>query len=203
MKLTFAEPWPVPLAVLFAVAIIGLTVYTLRTLRAPVDRRTRLTFLLLRLLAALLLLALMLEPVISRNHLRTDDLAVLVMLDRSRSMSVPDSYGGRPRYKVAADFLYAAETGLVPLLGDDFKIVTVAFDTATRAAGAGERHGDTAPAGRLTDLAGALTAAHATVPRAETVAIVLLRICTTDGVSRWARLENDWFSSTSVFGSDS
>ena len=53
------------------------------------------------ILAALLLLSLLFEPVLSRERLRTEKLGVAVLVDRIKSMSIPDSYGGRPRFAVA------------------------------------------------------------------------------------------------------
>jgi uncharacterized membrane protein len=177
VSLHFAEPWPVALGLLAAAALVTLVVLTYRSLGPIVDPRSRAIFLSVRLCAALLLLMLMLEPVLSRERLRTEDLTVVVLLDRSRSMSVRDSYGGRPRYQVAADFLNGPRTGLLPLLGDDFRVVPLAFDTEVRNALDGDVEGETEPPGLLTDLAAAIRGAGEAVPKSETVAVVLL----TDG----------------------
>jgi len=159
MTLRFSDPWPVALGVLAGAILIVLVVLTYRSLREATDRRSRLTFLALRISAVVLLFLLVLEPVLSRDRLKTEDLDVVVLLDRSRSMSIPDSYRGMPRFRVATEFLDRAETGLVRLLEDDFTIRTLAFDTEVRAAGAKDLDGATPPWGRMTDIAAAIRAA--------------------------------------------
>jgi uncharacterized membrane protein len=179
VTLRLSDPWPVPIGLLAALLVAALIYVTYRTLRGATDRRSRILFLTLRLSAGLLLLLLLFEPVLSREHLRTEDLSVVVMIDRSRSMAVPDSYGGMPRYRVAADFLVAPETGLTDLLGGEFALLPLAFDREVRAATRGDLEGETAPAGILTDLAGAIRGAGQAAPKSEIVGVVLL----TDGVS--------------------
>ncbi len=177
MNLRLEGAWPVPLGLLAGLVVIGLIVLTYRTLAGAIDRRSRLTFLALRVAAGLLLLLLLFEPVLSREHLRTEDLSVIVLLDRSASMVVPDSYGGRPRYRVAAEFITAPETVLADQLGGDLKLLTLAFDRSTRRATPGELEGRTAPEGILTDLFEAIGSAGKALPKSEIVGVVLL----TDG----------------------
>lgn len=177
MNLRIEASWPLPLGLLAGLAVIGLILLAYRTLRFAVDLRSRVTFLVLRLAAALLLLLLLLDPVLSREHLRTEDLSVVVLLDRSASMAVPDSYGGRPRYRVAADFISAAETGLSDQLGDDLELLPLSFDRETRPATPGDLDGRTVPEGLLTDLAEAIGSAGKALPKSEIVGVVLL----TDG----------------------
>ena len=177
MKLTFAAPWPVPIGVLAAIVTVVLVVLAHRVLSGSIDRRTRLVLLAVRLGAALLLVALLLEPVLVREHLKTKDLSVVVLVDRSESMRIPDSWGGRPRHRVAGDLLSTPGDGLIPLLVEEFNVVLLAFDRDVRAAGDGDLGPDVPPAGVLSDLAGAIRGAGKAAPRAETVAIVIL----TDG----------------------
>jgi len=178
VNLRLSDPWPLPIGVLAALAVAALIYFTYRGLREATDRRSRIVFCSLRLAAGLLLLLLLLEPVLSRDHLRTDNLSVVVLVDRSQSMAVPDSYGGRPRYRVAAEFLGAPETGLTDLLGSDFSFLSLAFDREVRAATAGDLGGRTVPEGILSDLAGAIRSAGRAAPKSEIVGVVLL----TDGV---------------------
>ncbi len=174
MTFRFAEPWALPFGLLIAAAAVLAAVLASRLLRPAAAVPLRRRLLLLRIPAVLLLAALLLEPTIARERLRGEDLAVVVLLDRSASMAVPDSWEGRPRHRVAAEFLSGPGTGLADLLGDDFRIVALAFDTAARAATEAERTGGPLPSGSLTDVAEALRAAGRAAPRGETVAVVLL-----------------------------
>lgn len=177
MSLHLAGNWPLFVGAVVLALAVGAVVLAYRRLGAATDRRGRRVFLTLRIAAAVLLVLLLLDPVLSRDRLQTESNTVVVLLDRSRSMSVPDSYRGRPRHQVAGAFLTDPDTGLRALLEDDLRVVTLAFDTRTREATPDEEAGRSAPAGRLTDLAGAMAAAADAVPRAETAAVVLL----TDG----------------------
>jgi len=170
MKLSFSEPWPILLGLLLAAGVVIYVVLAYRTLRGVVDRRSGLLFLSGRILSSLLLLLLLFEPVLSGERLRTESLGVIVLTDRSRSMSIPDSYGGRPRFAVARDFVLRDDTGLLSLLGDDFRVKQFAFDGAVHA---GDPF-DEPPAGGLTDIAGALAVVAESAAREETVAVVLL-----------------------------
>jgi uncharacterized membrane protein len=177
MNLRLADPWPAPLGFLAALIVVALIILTYRSLAAATDRRARFLFTALRLAAGLLLVLLLLDPVLTRDRLRTESLGVVVMTDRSHSMRIADSYGGRPRYRVAAEFLSAPQTGLVDLLEGDFEIMPFAFDREVRVATPADLFGETMPAGILSDLSGALKAAGQAAPRSEIVGVVLL----TDG----------------------
>jgi uncharacterized membrane protein len=170
MTLDFAAPWPITTGLLLAAGTVIFVVLAYRTLRGVLDRRTGWLFLAGRILATLLLLGLLFEPVLSGDRLRTDSLSVIVLVDRSRSMSVADSYGGRSRFAVARDFVHSPKTGLLSLLGDDFDVKLLAFDDTVTA---GDPF-DGGPDGPLTDLAGALLKVSESTAREETVAVVLL-----------------------------
>lgn len=174
MSLRFAEPWGLLAGFAAAVLLVGLALLGHRALRGAAPARLRRLLLATRLLAALLLAALLLEPVLGRDRLRSEDLTVVVLLDRSRSMSVADSWGNRSRHRVAGEFLTAPDRGLLDLLGDGFRVVPLAFDIGVRPASGAELRGETLPTGELTDLAGALGAAAKAAPRSEVVGVVLL-----------------------------
>lgn len=174
MTLRFSDPWPVPLGVLAGAILIALVVLTYRSLRGATDPRSRHTFLAVRIAAVVILFLLVLEPVLSRDRLKTEDLDVVVLLDRSRSMSIPDSYRGMRRFRVATEFLLRPETGLVPLLEDDFTVRTLAFDTETRAAEPEDLDGATPPWGLMTDVEAAIRAVADRGSEAGLAAVVLL-----------------------------
>jgi uncharacterized membrane protein len=179
MSFTFAAPWSVPVGLIVAAAVIGIVLLASRSLRTLVDRRTRIALVVLRTAAAVLLLLLLLDPVLSRERLRSESLRVAVLIDRSQSMSILDSRNDLARFRAAADFLTRGRGGLIPRLEEEgFAVDAFAFDTALRTATAFDLEGRSLPTGNLTDIAGALESAGGSLVPRETVSVVLL----SDGV---------------------
>ena len=163
--------WGVAAAVL-AAAVVAWRAYA----RPPVELTGRQRGILtaLRLCVLLVVLFLLLRP------LRTEpappgESTVAVLVDRSRSMAIPDA-GGRPRIDLARDYV---RNRLLPALGDAFDVELLAFGETLAAADAGALEAG-AP---RSDLAGALASVPARFAGRAVAAIVVV----SDGVATGRR----------------
>ena len=140
--------------------------------RPPVDltRRQRAILIALRLGALLVILALLLRP-LRTEPVPPGDRVVAVLVDRSRSMAIPDA-AGRPRIDVAREVV---RDRLLPALGGAFEVEILAFGGALAAA---DVTGLAARAPR-SDIAGALRSVPARFGGRDLAGIVVV----SDGVA--------------------
>jgi len=110
--------WPV-IAVVSALLLLTATVGYSRRIRhlKPIDRRILLT---LRVLAALVLIVAMLRPFVLLDSDDEQRGMLLVLLDKSRSMGIPDGAGGMTRRQAALQALAEA--------GDEFTAISKKVD---------------------------------------------------------------------------
>jgi uncharacterized membrane protein len=143
--------WPV-LAVAVLFVISGL-VMSLRGLHTFLDRRQRALLSLLRIAAAIAVLAILFEPAIVYKKISRVRSRVAVMMDRSRSMSLPSAPGGTPRFEDAVSWLRGSRPALEALSSMyvlDFHLFdTESFQTSPSAVLEGNPG---APAGSGTDM---------------------------------------------------
>jgi len=113
-----------------AVLAVGLGLLGLLALgppRAKTGGRRRLVLAAIRVGVVLMVLLAMLRPTLVYTETRKQPATLLVLLDKSRSMSVPDGIGGRTRYEALARTLADAQAAL-EALGEDYEIKVYAFD---------------------------------------------------------------------------
>jgi uncharacterized membrane protein len=120
-------PWLAGALALLLVLMVGLV-------GVPRDRltgRRRLALTGLRLLAAALAILALWRPTLIHSETRQQSATLVVMCDRSRSMIVADSFGGKTRWQALRDTL----TEALPALADikdqnlDLRVYTFAADT--------------------------------------------------------------------------
>lgn len=167
-------------AALIALALllaVGLTALSYRSTLPVTGGRFRGALFAARVAAFLLLAVALLDPLVSRVARDEGPPVVAVLLDRSRSMSLPAAEGGATRWETALEALWG-DRGLVETLGRRAKVEVLGFDLAARPVETGEgRAAAGVPEGEGTDLAAALRAARERAG-ARLGAVVLL----TDGV---------------------
>lgn len=138
-------------AVVLAVFLVAAALFAYWRTTPTLDRRTRVVLSILRALALTLLVGLLLDPRAVRRGDREDPARVLLLLDRSASMSLPDSgwSGGQTRFQAARE----VAAGLSAAFGDrGARVETIPYDSRPDFAA-----GDSlAPDGQGTDLAGVL-----------------------------------------------
>ncbi|MFH1922952.1 MAG: vWA domain-containing protein, partial [Planctomycetota bacterium] len=132
-----------------ALVLLGLLV--VGPAREKVSRGRRAGLLGIRLAVVVLVILAMLRPTLV--YLRTEKQAatLVVLADRSRSMSVPDEIGGRTRWEALRRTLSDAK-GALAKLGEDFEIKAYTFDAEAHPADVteGEIRLDEVPDGRQT-----------------------------------------------------
>ncbi|NLE38444.1 MAG: hypothetical protein GX621_10510, partial [Pirellulaceae bacterium] len=116
------------------VAVVSLLLFGLLALGprgGAMSRRRRLVIAGLRLGAVLMLILAMLRPTIVRTETRKQSATLAVLADVSRSMSVPDTLGGRStRYEAMRLALDGARDEFKKI-ARDFEIKVHAFDART------------------------------------------------------------------------
>jgi uncharacterized membrane protein len=159
-KLVSLSPLPSwTLVLLGAAVVLGVVLASLGLRREPSARR-RLVLALLRLLAGAAALLLLLEPGV--RHVQTSRVKnrVVVLADRSASMSFPAAPGGATRSVAVADALARLAPGLKSL-EDRFSVEILGFEPALVPV-TEEVLRTVPPTGSRTDLLGALRALGAT-----------------------------------------
>ena len=99
--------------------------------RGRVDRRRRITLFGLRLAVVVLVVLAMLRPTLVYTRTEKEAATLVVLADRSRSMSVPDEIGDRTRWEAQRRTLDAARSALAEL-AEDLEIAAFTFDAEAR-----------------------------------------------------------------------
>lgn len=121
------------------------------------SRGKRAVLSVLRAVAILLLLLAMLRPTAVYTRVTKQPATLVLMADQSRSMSVPDAFGGKTRYAALRQALTDAQSGLAAVAAD-YEVKLYGFDGDTHAATVegGKAALPDAPEGRQTALGAAL-----------------------------------------------
>ena len=101
--------------------------------RARVSRRRRITLVGLRLAVIVLVVLAMLRPTLVYTHTEKEAATLVVLVDRSRSMQVPDEIGGKTRWEAQRRTLAEARPALARL-AEDLEIAAFTFDAEPRPA---------------------------------------------------------------------
>ncbi|MGV3486676.1 MAG: glutamine amidotransferase [Planctomycetaceae bacterium] len=152
----FERPW---LLIVMAMVILAVP-WIVPVAARSVDRRQQRTLQLLRTATSLLLLMAVLRPAIVRTDSLPTDATLAVLLDRSRSMTLPvDDKHTRSDIQ---NQIYAELLPAIGQLDDSLDLKTLAYAAETREIPtdeAGLRMLDSPPEGRATDMTRALAAA--------------------------------------------
>ena len=152
MRFTYLWPW---WAVVLGLAVMaGITAYGYLRLNRPLSQRFRVLLIGLRILAALVLLICLLEPVLIERKDITPPTNLLVLADTSQSMRLQDvELGGQPstRLDLVNHVLFNPASHFLPTLTDRFDVHLYRFDKQPYQI-SGEI-GSLDPAGGLTDIA--------------------------------------------------
>jgi hypothetical protein len=100
--------------------------------RSRINGHRRAVLFGLRMLVILLLLAAMLRPTLVRTTTTPQSATLIVLLDRSRSMSVPDEAGKKTRWEAMSQVIEAAWPAMRKM-GKDFEIKVYTFDSEAHA----------------------------------------------------------------------
>jgi uncharacterized membrane protein len=120
-------------ALVIAVAIaLLLLMFVFRVGKDRMSRRRRAAVAGLRLATIVLLILCMLRPTIVYTKMNKQSATLAVMIDDSRSMTVPDMVGSQSRFEALRKGLAAAEPALKKLAREGFEIKAYAFDAAAR-----------------------------------------------------------------------
>ena len=167
------------LVVAAALVLVGLLV--LGPARAKVGGLKRAVLVAIRLAVIALVILAMLRPTLVYTKTTRQSATLIVLADRSRSMSVPDEVGGKSRWEALRRTLANAQDAL-RRLDDEFELKAYVFDAevqpANVAGGKIELGGD--PAGRQTAIGHALE----TVLRQEAGKRLLGIVLLSDGAQR-------------------
>jgi len=113
------------------VAVVALVLLGLLLLgpgRGRIGGRGRVVLAAVRLAVIALVILAMLRPTLIYTQRKKQSATLLLLADRSRSMSVPDAAGGRTRWEALRRSLAAAEPELQKL-AEDFELKAYAFDS--------------------------------------------------------------------------
>ena len=108
-----------------ALVLVGLLM--VRPGRGKTTRNRMITLIGLRLAVVLLIVLAMLRPTLVYTQTEREAATLVVLVDRSRSMSVPDEVGGKTRWQALRRTLAEAKPALAEL-GDDLEIAAFTFD---------------------------------------------------------------------------
>lgn len=97
-------------------------------IKSRVDGRRRATLFSLRLFVVLLMLVAMLRPTLVHTKTAPQSATLIVLLDSSRSMSVPDEAGKKTRWEAMSQVIQAVWPTLRKL-DKEFKVVVYTFDS--------------------------------------------------------------------------
>ncbi len=114
-----------------ALVLLGLMAFGPPRSKTTTGRRWALA--LLRLVVLALVVLIMLRPTLVYTEMKKQSATVVVLADKSRSMSVPDSTGGKTRYETLRLALADAQRPLRQL-SDEFEVKAYAFDADARPA---------------------------------------------------------------------
>jgi len=115
------------MVVVAAVLLLGLL--AVRPSRAGFSRSRWLALAALRLAVIGLLVLAMLRPTVVRTEVKRQSATLVMLLDRSRSMTIEDALGGKSRWKVLEETLADAD-GELAQLAADFELTAYAFDAS-------------------------------------------------------------------------
>jgi uncharacterized membrane protein len=112
-----------------AVAVVLLALLWLGPGRARLDRSRRRTLMAIRLAVILLVVAAMLRPTLVYTKTTKREATLILLADRTRSMTVPDEVNGRTRFEALNQALSDADDSLRELQSaPEFQIKAYAFD---------------------------------------------------------------------------
>ncbi|NQU24537.1 MAG: hypothetical protein HQ567_24910 [Candidatus Nealsonbacteria bacterium] len=117
------------------VVAVALVLLLLLAIGPPSDRASgprRLALAALRLGVIALVILAMLRPVVVATKTIRQSATLVILIDASRSMTVPDAVGGKTRWEALRAAIADAEDALADLAGD-FEVKVYAFDAKTRA----------------------------------------------------------------------
>lgn len=116
-------------ALVFSTAgVLLLGLILIGPVRSRVDGRRRATLFGLRLLVVLLMLVAMLRPTLIHTTTAPQSATLIVLLDSSRSMSVPDEAGKKSRWDAMSQVIQAVWPTLRKL-DKEFRVVVYTFDS--------------------------------------------------------------------------
>lgn len=109
------------------VALVLLALLAIRPARERTSRRRRAVLVGLRIAVIALVLIATLRPTLVYTEVKKQSATVVMLLDRSRSMSVPDALGGRSRWEALRRSVDDAAPALARL-AEDFELKVYSFD---------------------------------------------------------------------------
>ena len=126
MQLTF---YPIADSYLLVAVLAGLlmTLLGLAPRGRTLSRGRRAALTALRFGVIVLIILAMLRPTLVRTEVRKQSATLAVLVDQSRSMTVPDGIGGKTRWEVLRGAIEEAEPALGKL-AEDFELRAYAFD---------------------------------------------------------------------------
>jgi uncharacterized membrane protein len=195
--LVFLSPVPREILLLALVVAAGVLWLLYRRVASRVSRKVRVALIALRVAFVAILLAILAIPAFQSPRQRAGDVFTAVLVDTSRSMSIPDAgtaetkTGQAPvangpnaaapvtRIDAAKGILQgkAKAPGLLSRIGEQCRVVTYAFDQDARRLSPGANPADLKAEGPYTDIFGAVRTAEADLRNVPLSAVVML----TDG----------------------
>ncbi|MBN1807694.1 MAG: hypothetical protein JW909_01405 [Planctomycetes bacterium] len=156
MQVSFAQNTPWWAAAGLAAACVGLVVWFYRRHASSIPARYLKALLALRIAAIILVLMFFLRPTLTYVHAEGEKGPLVVLVDKSRSMSVKDAPGLPERLERAASALLS-EGGLVEAAGKRFDLTVVAFDRSHDVLGDPGDLSAMEPSGEMTDITAAVS----------------------------------------------
>ncbi len=114
-----------------AVALVLLLLLAIGPSRDRTSGPRRMALAALRLGVIVLVILAMLRPVVVSTRTIKQSATLVMLIDASRSMTVPDAVGGKTRWEALRSAIADAEDALAKL-ADDFEVKVYAFDAGTR-----------------------------------------------------------------------
>ncbi len=114
--------------VVVAVALLLLGLLALGPGGDRLSRRQRAILTAMRLAVIVLLILAMLRPTLVYSRIKRQSATLLVLVDQSRSMSVPDAIGGKSRWEALRRSVADAQPALAKL-AEDFELKAYVFDS--------------------------------------------------------------------------
>ena len=118
------------LALLVAVALVGLVWWLYRRTTRALSPGWKAGLITLRSLVLILLFLCLLRPVVTTEQVTPQESYLAVVIDDSQSMSIADLSGSRSRATAVRDLLY--EGGVLEPLAESYQVRTFRFDKVTR-----------------------------------------------------------------------
>lgn len=170
---------PMALESALVVLAVGLGLFlTWRGLRREKRLRVRIALGALRLLTLFAVLVLWLEPAVQLQKRLDKKSQVALLVDRSRSMSLPGGLGAATRFDLARDFL-TRENAAFKALATRYTLRSFAFDSGLIPLGLDAlKDPKTRPEGEFSSLYGALKTVQESVPAGELAGVIVI----SDGV---------------------